>query len=173
MQFIDCTFDAHAGPILSIFNEAIENTTALYDYKPRAPESMIEWFKTKEIGYFPIIGAASDSGELMGLASYGTFRAWPAYKYSVEHSVYVHKDHRGKGLGIALMKRLIKVAKEQQYHVMLGGIDATNSSSIALHNKLGFVHSGTINHAAFKFGKWCDLSFYQLILETPVQPVDG
>lgn len=173
MQFVTCTHESHATAILEVFNEAIANSTALYDYKPRTPESMVGWFKAKEVGRFPVVGAVAPDGQLLGFASYGTFRAWPAYKYSVEHSVYVHKDHRGKGIGLALMQQLIAKAKEQQYHVMVGGIDVTNTVSIALHEGLGFVHAGTIKHAAFKFGRWLDLGFYQLLLETPAHPVDG
>ncbi len=173
MQFVACTHESHASAILGIFNDAIANSTALYDYKPRTLESMLGWFKAKEGGRFPAIGAVGSDGQLLGFASYGTFRAWPAYKYSVEHSVYVHKDHRGKGIGLALMQQLITAAKDQQYHVMVGGIDVTNTGSIALHKRLGFAHAGTIKHAAFKFGRWLDLGFYQLLLETPTHPVDG
>lgn len=173
MQFVTCSHDSHASAILDVFNEAIAHSTALYDYKARTPESMVNWFRAKEAGRFPVIGAVAPDGQLLGFASYGTFRAWPAYKYSVEHSVYVHKDHRGKGIGQALMQKLIEAAKEQQYHVMVGGIDITNTGSIALHEKLGFEHAGTIKHAGFKFGRWLDLGFYQLLLETPAHPVDG
>lgn len=173
MKFVECNYDRHASAILEIFNDAIANSTALYDYVPRPLESMVGWFKTKEANRFPVIGSESDAGELVGFASYGTFRAWPAYKYSVEHSVYVHKDHRGHGRGFKLMQRLIDRAREQQYHVMVGGIDITNAASVSLHEKLGFVHAGTIKHAAFKFGRWLDLGFYQLILDTPAHPVDG
>ena len=172
MQFVACTHDAHAAAILDILNEAIANSTALYDYRPRPPESMVGWFKAKETSRFPVIGAV-DSEKLLGFASYGTFRAWPAYKYTVEHSVYVHRDHRGKGIGAALMRKLIEAAREQQYHVMIGGIDAANRASVALHEKLGFFHAGTIRQAGYKFGRWLDLAFYQLLLETPQRPVDG
>jgi L-amino acid N-acyltransferase len=173
VDFISCTCETHAGAILDILNEAIVNSTALYDYKPRARDSMTGWFKAKADGGFPVIGAVDAVGRLLGFASYGTFRAWPAYKYSVEHSVYVHKDHRGKGIGAALLQKLIQVAEEHQYHVMVGGIDMMNSASIALHQKFGFVHAGTIRHAAFKFGAWRDLGFFQLLLDAPVHPVDG
>jgi phosphinothricin acetyltransferase len=173
VKFIPCTYEIHAGAILDIFNEAIVTSTALYDYKPRARDSMTGWFKAKENGGFPVIGAVSSPGHLLGFATYGTFRAWPAYKYSVEHSVYVHKDHRGKGIGAGLLRELMVAAQEHQYHVMVGGVDVTNSASIALHEKLGFVHAGTIRHAAFKFGTWRDLSFYQLLLGTPAHPMDG
>jgi L-amino acid N-acyltransferase len=173
MQLITCMRELHAREILDIFNDAIANSTAIYDYKPRVPDSMVGWFDVKEKNRFPVIGAIGESGDLLGFASYGTFRAWPAYKYSVEHSVYIHKDHRGKGIGLALMQRLIAAAEEQQYHTMIGGIDITNENSIALHKKLGFTHAGTIKHAAFKFGRWLDLGFYQLLLKTPDNPVDG
>jgi L-amino acid N-acyltransferase len=173
VNFTLCTYAAHAGAILDIFNEAIVNSTALYDYKPRARDSMPGWFKAKEAGGFPVIGAENSLGQLLGFATYGTFRAWPAYKYSVEHSVYVHKDHRGKGIGARLLQELIVAAQDRQYHVMVGGIDVTNSASITLHEKLGFVHAGTIRHAAFKFGTWRDLGFYQLLLATPAHPMDG
>ncbi|HSV16132.1 MAG TPA: GNAT family N-acetyltransferase [Tepidisphaeraceae bacterium] len=173
MQIVNCSYAAHAAGILDILNDAIVNSTAIYDYTPRAPETMVGWFDAKSKRDFPVIGAVDDSGELLGFATYGTFRTWPAYKYSVEHSVYVHKDHRGRGIGSTLMRRLIEIAKQQQYHVMLGGIDADNRGSIVLHERLGFVHAGTIRQAGFKFGRWLDLAFYQLLLETPAQPVDG
>ena len=159
--------------MLGIFNDAIVNSTALYDYKPRPPESMVGWFKAKEAGRYPVIGAVDEGGQLLAFASYGPFRAWPAYKYSVEHSVYVQKAHRGKGIGQALMRQLITAAKEQQYHCMVGGIDIANAGSIAMHEKLGFTHAGTIRHAGFKFGRWLDLGFWQLLLETPTTPHDG
>ena len=173
MEFIRCIYEAHAGAILDIFNEAILNSTALYDYKPRARDSMTGWFRAKEDGGFPVIGAESALGRLLGFATYGTFRAWPVYKYSVAHSVYVHKEHRGQGIGARLLQELIGAAQERQCHVMVGGIDVTNSASIALHEKLGFVHAGTIRHAAFKFGIRRDLGFYQLLLATPAHPTDG
>jgi phosphinothricin acetyltransferase len=170
---IDCTFEAHAAPILEILNEAIANSTALYDYLPRPAASMAGWFHAKQQGRFPVIGAVDDDGRLLGFASYGTFRAWPAYKYSVEHSVYVHREHRCRGVGRVLLERLVGRAREQQYHVLVGGIDVGNAGSIALHERLGFVHAGTIRQAGFKFGRWLDLAFYQLVLDTPGRPVDG
>ena len=173
MKVVNCTFEQHSESILTILNEAILNSTALYDYKPRTIESMIAWFKTKEDNHFPVIGAESDEGELMGFASYGAFRTWPAYKYTIEHSVYVHQAHRGKGLAIKLVTELIGTAKRQNYHVMVGGIDVNNVISIKLHEKLGFILAGTIKQAGFKFGQWLDLAFYQLILETPSHPIDG
>lgn len=173
MQLVTCTFEYHAAPILEILNEAIANSTALYDYQPRSLASMVDWFKAKAVGAYPVVGLKSATGELLGFASYGVFRAWPAYKYTVEHSVYVHHAHRGQGLGLQLMRELIARAEAQGIHVLVGGIDAANQGSIALHTKLGFEHAGTIKQAGFKFGRWLDLAFYQLTLATPLAPVDG
>lgn len=173
MKLISCTFEQHARPILDILNEAIENSTAIYDYKARPLESMTSWFKTKETANFPVIGAESDKGELLGFATYGSFRAWPAYKYTVEHSIYVHHAHRGQGLGSILLNELMEAAKARDVHVLVGGIDASNAASIALHKKHGFIHAGTITQAGFKFGRWLDLTFYQATLETPAKPIDG
>lgn len=170
---IACTHERHGRAILDIFNEAITTSTALYDYRPRAPESMAGWFEAKRSGGFPVIGIENAAGALLGFGSYGTFRAWPAYKYSVEHSIYVHKDHRGKGLGRVILRELIDAAGRSEMHAMIGGIDATNAGSIALHEQLGFRHVGTLPQVGFKFGRWLDLAFYQLLLTTPAQPVDG
>ena len=173
MHPVLCTEERHAGQILAIFNEAIVNSTALYDYKPRAPESMVTWFATKRANGFPVVGMEDDSGKLLGFASYGTFRAFPAYKYTVEHSVYVEKDSRGLGLGRKLLEAIVARAEAQGMHLLVGAIDLDNAVSIALHKRLGFEHSGTIKQAAFKFGRWLDLAFMQKTLATPLLPVDG
>jgi len=173
MTIIQCEHQRHAAQILSIFNEAIVNSTALYDYKPRTAEMIRAWFEAKAKGNFPVIGVQGDGDELMGFASFGSFRAWPAYKYSVEHSVYVDARFRGRGVGRRLLEEIIKAAREQDYHVLIGAIDAANKPSLALHERLGFTHCGTLRQVGFKFGRWLDLSFYQLILATPLQPIDG
>jgi phosphinothricin acetyltransferase len=170
---VQCTHERHADAILAILNDAIVNSTALYDYKPRDAQSMVTWFNTKRAGNFPVIGVEDAQGTLLAFGSYGTFRAFPAFKYTVEHSVYVHKDHRGKGLGRVIMEAIADAARENGVHALMGAIDATNPGSIALHERLGFKHVGTLPEVGFKFGRWLDLAFYQLLLETPLNPVDG
>ncbi|SEB25572.1 GNAT family N-acetyltransferase [Variovorax sp. YR216] len=173
VRLIECTEAEHAQVILEILNDAIVNSTALYDYVPRPREAMATWFAAKRAGGFPVVGAVDASGSLLGFASWGTFRSFPAYKYTVEHSVYVHRDHRGRGLGERLLRELIRRAREAQLHVLVGCIDAANAGSIGLHTRLGFVHSGTMPQVGFKFGRWLDAAFYQLNLETPLEPRDG
>ena len=173
MRIVQCSHERHAEAILGIFNDAIINSAALYDYKPRTIEMVTAWFDAKSKGHYPVIGIENEAGDLMGFASYGMFRAWPAYKYSVEHSVYVDARFRGRGVGRSLFKEIIAAAQGQNYHILVGGIDAGNLASIRLHESVGFTYCGTIRQAGFKFGQWLDLSFFQLILSTPSQPVDG
>ena len=173
MNIVTCDYERHAAAILAILNDAIVTSTALFDYAPRAPETMVDGFRAKKARQLPVLGAEGDDGTLLGFASYGTFRAWPAYKYTIEHSVYVHREHWRKGIARELMRRLIAEAERQSYHVMVAGIDAANSASIALHEQLGFAYAGTIHHAGFKFGRWLDLVFYELRLRGPAAPVDG
>jgi phosphinothricin acetyltransferase len=173
MKLVECEERKHAAAILAIFNDAIANSVALYDYELRTLSSMTHWFAAKGLKDYPVIGAENDAGELMGFASYGQFRERPAYKYTIEHSVYVNSRFRGQGVGRALLTAAIAAAERQNYHVMVGGIDASNDVSIKLHEALGFTHCGTIRQSGFKFGRWLDLSFYQLILKTPATPVDG
>ena len=173
VRLIDCEEAIYASAILDILNEAIVNSTALYDYAPRSLQAMANWFAVKREKEFPVVGAVDASGNLLGFASWGAFRAFPAYKYTVEHSVYVHHAQRGRGLGRLLMQELVRRAREAQLHVLVGCIDASNTGSIKLHTSLGFTHSGTFPQVGFKFGRWLDAAFYQLVLNTPAQPVDG
>lgn len=173
MKFVECTPERHSGAILAIFNEAIANSTAIYEYLPLRPEYMERWFDAKVRGHYPVIGLENDAGELAGFASYGKFRDRPAYKYTIEHSVYVESRFRGQKLGRRLLEAIVAAAIKQDYHVMMGGIDASNAVSIRLHENLGFTHCGTVLQAGFKFGRWLDLAFYQKILATPHTPVDG
>lgn len=163
----------HIPEIQAIFNDAIEHSTALYEYRPRSQAVVEEWLAGKQRGGYPVIGLAGPAGELLGFGSYGPFRPHPAYKYSVEHSIYVERAHRGQGHGATLLTELIASARRQQLHTLIGGIDAQNGASIALHRRFGFELCATVRQAGFKFGRWLDLVFYQLILDTPAQPADG
>jgi L-amino acid N-acyltransferase YncA len=172
VRLIECD-RTRSAEILAILNDAIENSTALYDYRPRTMAMMDAWFEAKTKGSYPVIGAVDDDDRLLGFATYGMFRERPAYKYTVEHSVYVERDCRGRGVGRTLLAAIIERAKSQDYHVLVGGVDADNAISIDLHKKFGFTFCGEIRESGFKFGRWLHLVFYQLILETPANPVDG
>lgn len=154
--------------MLTIYNDVIKNTTAVYDYKPHTFEMRRQWFMAKKESGFPVF-VAEENEVVIGFSSIGPFRNWAAYKYSVENSVYVAAEHRGKGIGKLLLLPLIEAAKELKMHTIIASIDHTNESSLRLHKSLGFIEVAHFKQVGYKFGRWLDLKFLQLILETPLQ----
>jgi L-amino acid N-acyltransferase len=159
--------EEHLEAIRGIYNHEILHTTALYEYEPRSVETMVSWWAVKHAAGLPVLGIELDPGVLAGFASWGPFRPFPAYLHTVEHSVYVDARFRGRGVGRALVAALIDEARRRDLHAMVGVIDATNAASIALHRRLGFTHGGTLREVGFKFGRWLDVEFWQLLLATP------
>jgi L-amino acid N-acyltransferase YncA len=149
--------------MLEIYNEVILNTTAVYNYDPHTLEMRTEWFETKQQQGFPVF-VAEENNIILGFSSIGPFRAWQAYKYTVENSVYVKADCRGKGIGKLLMPPLIVAAKRLGLHAIVAGIDATNDVSIALHKQFGFVEVAHFKEVGYKFDRWLDLKFLELIV---------
>lgn len=149
--------------IREIWNHNIEETTVNFDYEPKSVKEVEEWFKTKNSQGFPVF-VADQNGEVAGYASYGTFRGWEGYKYAVEHSIYTHNDFQRIGVGKALIEHMILDAKNEGYRTMIGCIDAKNINSIHFHHKFGFESVGKMKDIGFKFGKWLDCIFVQLIL---------
>ncbi|MCC4721841.1 GNAT family N-acetyltransferase [Salinicoccus sp. RF5] len=149
--------------ILVIYNDAILNSTATYSYEVEDLEAREQWLKEKQQKKEPVI-VYEEAGHVVAFATYGTFRNKPAYRYTVEHSIYVGESARCKGVATQLLEELIRIAGTEGYRVMVAGIDASNSGSVRLHEKFGFVHAGTLKNVGFKFDRWLDLSFYQLDL---------
>jgi len=150
--------------ILDIINYNILNSTALYDYNVRSYEQQKTILEDKIAKGFPVIVAELD-GVVAGFGMYSEFRFREAYKYTVEHSVYVNNDFHGKGIGKILLQELIVLAKKQGLHTMVAVIDAENQSSVVFHEKFGFTTAGIIKDSGFKFDRWLHSVFMQLILE--------
>jgi len=163
MTWINCGHD-QLEAIRAIFNDAIANTTALYENEPRTPEFMAEWFAGKHSRSLPVIGALADDGTLMGFGTYGPFRPLVGFRHTVEHSLYIASPYRGQGLGRQLLQRLIELATAGGYHTMLGMIDGENDVSIKLHEALGFQHCGRLRETGCKFGRWLDVVIMQRML---------
>jgi L-amino acid N-acyltransferase YncA len=150
--------------ILAIMNEVILNTTSIYDYSPRDLAYVSDWFIKKQRDKMPVLVAEANQ-QIVGYGSYGIFRAWDAYQFCVEHSIYVHKDYQDHGIGKELMKRLIERARKDGFHTMVAGIDALNVKSCKFHEKLGFFEVGRFREVGYKFDRWLDLIFMQLMLK--------
>ena len=158
--------------ILEIYNEIILHTTAIYQYEIHTLEMREAWFEAKQQAGYPVFVAESE-GVVAGFSTIGPFRAWQAYKYTVENSVYVDAARRGQGIGKLLLAPLIRMAKEMDLHAIIAGIDATNSTSIRLHESFGFEEVAHFRQVGYKFGRWLDLKFLELLLDGPERPVDG
>lgn len=150
--------------ILEIVNHAILNTTAIYDYDARTLEQQRAWFEDKQTSRFPVI-IAENNNKVVGFGTLGAFRVKVGYRFTVEHSVYVADNAIGKGIGKLILQKLIDLAKEQNYHSMIGVIDASNSGSIEFHKKFGFKETGVLKEVGYKFDKWLDVSLMQLFLK--------
>ena len=151
--------------ILDITNYNILHSTALYDYNIRTYEQQKAILDDKLAKNFPVI-VAEANGQVVGFGMYSEFRFREAYKFTVEHSVYAHPNYQGKGIGKILLTELIRLAKAQNLHTMIGVIDAENTGSISFHEKLGFEQVGFIKESGYKFDRWLHSVFMQLMLDS-------
>lgn len=157
------------GAIAAIYNHAVVHTAAIWNEQQVDAANRLAWMQARLALGYPVLVAEQD-GAVVGYASFGDFRPFDGYRFSVEHSVYVAPDRHGRGIGRALMQALIPQARALGKHVMIGGIEAQNIASIRLHASLGFVETGRMPQVGCKFGRWLDLVFMQLRLDDRSTP---
>lgn len=153
----------HLPEILDILNWAIRNTTAIYDYAPRSEAEHLRWYQEKKSEGFPLLVAEVD-GRVAGFASYHTFKPKIGYRFTAEHSVYVKDGLHGKSIGSQLLAELIRMARENGLHTLVGYVDSDNTDSIAFHEKFGFRPAGLLEQVGYKFDRWLDVRLMQLHL---------
>lgn len=153
-----------AAGIRTIYNDAVLNTTAIWNEQLVDEANRVAWLQARQQMGYPVLVAVDEQDSVMGYASFGDWRAFDGYRHTVEHSVYVHPDARGKGVARQLMHELIERARALDKHVMVAAIEAGNQPSIALHRQLGFVQTGLMPEVGTKFGRWLDLAWMQLTL---------
>ncbi len=153
-----------AEGIMAIYNHAVAHTTAIWNDTLVDAANRRQWMADRQAMGFPVLVAVTEQ-QVLGYASFGPWRAFEGFRHTVEHSVYVHPDHQGEGLGQALMQSLIEQARNLQIHVMVAAIEAGNTASIRLHRQLGFEQTGLMSQVGTKFGRWLDLAFLQLRLD--------
>lgn len=161
--------DSDLPAITEIHNHAVVHTTAIWNEDAVDVADRAAWLADRTARGYPVIVAVDDSG-LVGYASYAQWRPHSGYKHTVEHSVYVRGDQRGRGIGKTLMAELIERAHAAGIHVMIGGIESRNVASIVLHERLGFAEVGRMPQVGAKFGRWLDLSMLQLVLDDRPAP---
>ncbi len=158
--------EADIPAITAIFNEVIASSTAIYADDPFSEEDRRAWFSQRRAAAYPVL-VAEDGAGVAGLASFGDFRPWPGFRHTVEHSVHVRTDARGRGLGSALVSALFEPARALGKHVMIAGVDAANAGSIRMHERLGFARGAVLPEVGRKFGRWLDLELMHKCLDAP------
>jgi phosphinothricin acetyltransferase len=162
IQIRDATESDLPG-LMAIYNEVIATSTAIYSCTPVTLEDRARWWRERTAQGYPVI-IARDADGIAGFATFGDFRAWPGYRFTVEHSVHVRGDGRGRGTGTRLLQELLRRATALGKHVMVAGVDAANAASIRFHERLGFQQSGLLREVGYKFDRWLDLVFLQRLL---------
>jgi L-amino acid N-acyltransferase YncA len=163
MRIEDAT-DDDLPAVVAIYNDVIRTSTAIYREEPATLAERQAWNETRKTNGYPLLVARTDDTPVAGFATFGDFRAWPGYRFTVEHSVHVAESHRGRGIGTALMRELIGRGAALGKHVMVAGIDADNAGSIRMHERLGFEQTGHLKQVGRKFDRWLDLVFMQRLL---------
>ncbi|MEO0046731.1 MAG: hypothetical protein RL705_1922 [Bacteroidota bacterium] len=153
-----------AQTIVAIINYNILHSTALYDYHPRTLALQESIFEDKLKKGFPVIVAVINE-KVVGFGYYSEFRFREAYRFTVEHSVYVDNDYHGKGIGKIIMENLIDLAKKQHLHTMIAVIDSENQGSVTFHEQFGFKTVAVLKETGFKFDRWLHSQIMQLMLE--------
>jgi L-amino acid N-acyltransferase len=146
--------------LLAIYNDVIATSTAVYTDAPVTLEDRRQWRQARLASGYPVLVAIDSSG-VLGFSTFGDFRSWPGYRYTVEHTVHVRADCRGRGIGSELLEALFPRAAALDKHVMIAGVDAANSASIRFHERLGFQRAAHLKEVGHKFGRWLDLVFLQ------------
>lgn len=150
--------------LLGIYNHEVLNGVSTLDINAKTMEQWTVWFENHNIKNHPLI-VCEDEGVILGYSTLSSYREKEAYASTVELSIYVHPEHRGKGVGSVLMGEIIDMAKKDEtVHTVVSVITSGNAASERLHNKFGFTFSGTIKEVGMKFGSFLDISNYYLIV---------
>ena len=162
--------DTDLAGILRIYNDAVENSTAIWNDRIVDLDNRRAWLAERHDQGYPVLVAIDEGGQVAGYASFGPWRPHDGFRHTVENSVYVSPDHRGSGIGRSLMQALIERARMLEKHVMVAFIESENRASVHMHQQLGFIHVGQMRQVGCKFGRWLDLTMMQLTLNRTSQP---
>jgi L-amino acid N-acyltransferase YncA len=165
MQIRDAVL-ADFDEITAIYNEVLTNSTAIYNDRPTTPEERIAWWKQRQEQGFPLL-VATDGTSIAGFGTFGDFRPWPGYRFTVEGTVHIHSATRGQGVGTALLKTLVARAAALGKHTMIAGVDSENIASLRFLERFGFVRSAHLREVGYKFGRFLDLILLQYWISPP------
>jgi phosphinothricin acetyltransferase len=159
--------EADAAAMCSLYNALIDTTTVAWTDEHETLEARLAWLAKQQRAGNPVL-VAEVKDDVVGFATYGEFRdsvKWPGYRFTVENTIHVDRDHHGMGMGSGLMEALMARAVAAGKHVMVAGIDAANTGSIRFHERLGFFEVGRMPEVGEKFGQRLDLVIMQRMLD--------
>ena len=154
---------ADAEAIRSIYNREVTGSTVTFDMVPRTAEEQLRWLD-EHAGAHPAL-VAVDQGAVVGFGSLSPYRSRPAYSTTVEDSVYVHPDRRGRGVGRALLSELVRLGQAHGFHAVMARIVGGHDASIGLHRACGFELVGVEREVGRKFGQWLDVVLMELLVD--------
>ena len=170
-------FLADFDEITAIYNEVLTNSTAIYNDLPATRQDRLDWWSARlQQGYSVLV--ATDGESICGFGSFGDFRPWPGYRFTVEGTVHIRAGSRGKGIGSLLLRELILRARDAGKHVMIAGVDSENTASLRFLEQFGFERVAHLREVGFKFERFLDLVFLQYWITPPSRveissPVSG
>jgi len=164
--------------ITAIYNEVLANSTAIYNDRPATVEERISWWRSRVTQGYPVLVAASDSQavsgpQIAGFATFGDFRSWPGYRFTVEGTVHIRAGERGHGVGTALLNAIVARARTQGKHIMIAGVDSENAASLRFLERFGFARAGCLREVGYKFNRYLDLVFMQYWIAPPRETQSG
>jgi L-amino acid N-acyltransferase YncA len=165
MQIRDAV-QADFDEITAIYNEVLTNSTAIYNDQPASVSNRIDWWRVRIEQHNPVL-VATDGEKICGFGSYGDFRSWPGYRYTVEGTVHIASGLRGKGVGSLLLNALIAEARHAGKHSMIAGVDSENAASLRFLERFGFERVGHLREVGFKFDRFLDLVLLQCWITPP------
>ena len=151
-----------AEAIREIYNVEVTDSTVTFDLVPRSRADQLEWLTARSGAHAVLV--AVDDDEVVGFGSLSPFRERPAYSTTVEDSVYVHREHRGRGVGRQLLEALVRTATNHGFHSSIARIVGGHEASIAVHQAVGFEIVGTEKEVGRKLGQWLDVVVMQRML---------
>ena len=160
---------ADFAEITAIYNSIVQTSTAIYNSVPSSVEERFTWWQSRLEKGFPVLVAADESG-VLGYASFGEFRSWPGYRFTVEGTIHIREDSRGHGVGRQLLVRLIDEARAAGKHVMIAGVDSENAASLRFLRAFGFEPAGELREVGWKFGRYLTLNFLQYWITPKGEP---
>jgi L-amino acid N-acyltransferase len=160
--FVRPATEADLASINSIYNHYVLHSTCTYQEEPETQESRERWFSRHGEDH-PVI-VAELAGRVVGWGSLSEYHARSAYRRTVENSVYVHHEHQRRGIGSALLSDLITRGRARGHRAIIAGIDAEQAGSVALHERFHFQRVGRLQQVGFKFGRWLDVIYMELLL---------